>query len=106
MHDRGLAAGRRIACRVPDFRIVKTAPGDSLLRWPRYAGLRRACPGTSSRRTAEASRRAAGRWRTWPFGSEMLDNIAPLWLWAGKTVQRFQDRRAAFDGREILRGKK
>jgi hypothetical protein len=36
----------------------------------------------------------------------MLDNIAPLWLWARKTVQRFQDRRAAFDGREILRGKK
>jgi DNA-binding HxlR family transcriptional regulator len=38
--------------------------------------------------------------------SEMLDNVAPLWLWAGKTVQRFQDRRAAFDRREILRGKK
>src|SRR5260370_22203251 len=36
------------------------------------------------------------------LGSEMLDNIAPLWLWAGKTVQRFQDRRAAFDRREIL----
>jgi len=31
---------------------------------------------------------------------------APLWLWAGKTVQRFQDRRAALDRREILRGKK
>jgi DNA-binding HxlR family transcriptional regulator len=40
------------------------------------------------------------------LGSEMLDNVAPLWLWAGKTVQRFQDRRAAFDRREILRGKK
>jgi DNA-binding HxlR family transcriptional regulator len=40
------------------------------------------------------------------LGSEMLDNVAPLGLWAGKTVQRFQDRRAAFDGREILRGKK
>jgi hypothetical protein len=35
----------------------------------------------------------------------MLDNVAPLWLWAGKTVQRFQDCRAAFDRREILRGK-
>src|SRR6266849_4147173 len=40
------------------------------------------------------------------LGSEMLDNVAPLWLWAGKTVQRFQDCRAAFDRREILRGKK
>ena len=40
------------------------------------------------------------------LGSEMLDNVAPLWLWAGKTVQRFQDCRAAFDSREILRGKK
>jgi len=34
MHDRGLAAGRRIACRVPDFRIGNTAQGDSLPRWP------------------------------------------------------------------------
>jgi DNA-binding HxlR family transcriptional regulator len=40
------------------------------------------------------------------LGAEMLDNVAPLWLWAGKTVQRVQDRRAAFDRREILRGKK
>ena len=40
------------------------------------------------------------------LGSEMLDNVAPLWLWTGKSVQRFQDRRAAFDRREILRGKK
>jgi DNA-binding HxlR family transcriptional regulator len=40
------------------------------------------------------------------LGSEMLDNVAPLWLWAGKTVRRFQDRRGAFDRREILRGKK
>ena len=40
------------------------------------------------------------------LGSEMLDNVAPLWLWAGTTVQRFQDRRAAFDRREILGGKK
>ena len=39
------------------------------------------------------------------LGSEMLDNVAPLWLWAAKTVQRFQDCRAAFDRREILRGK-
>jgi hypothetical protein len=36
----------------------------------------------------------------------MLDNVAPLWLWAGKTVQVFQDRRAMFDRREIRRGKK
>jgi DNA-binding HxlR family transcriptional regulator len=40
------------------------------------------------------------------LGSEMLDNVAPLWLWAGRTVQRFQDCRAAFDRREMLRGKK
>jgi len=40
------------------------------------------------------------------LGSEMLDSVAPLWLWAGKTVQRFHDRRAAFDRREILRAKK
>src|ERR1700723_4642274 len=34
------------------------------------------------------------------LGSEMLDNVAPLWLWAAKSVQRFQDRRAGFDRRE------
>ena len=38
------------------------------------------------------------------LGSEMLDNVAPLWLWAGKTVQRFHDRRAVFDRRQTLRG--
>jgi DNA-binding HxlR family transcriptional regulator len=31
------------------------------------------------------------------LGSEMLDNVAPLWLWVAKSVQRFQDCRAAFD---------
>ena len=31
------------------------------------------------------------------LGSEMLDNVAPLWLWVAKSVQRFQDRRAVFD---------
>ncbi|SRR5258708_3632289 len=40
------------------------------------------------------------------LGLEMLDNVAPLFIWTGKTVQRFQDCRAAFDRREILRGKK
>jgi DNA-binding HxlR family transcriptional regulator len=34
------------------------------------------------------------------LGSEMLDNVAPLWLWVAKRVQLFQDCRAAFDGRE------
>ena len=33
------------------------------------------------------------------LGSEMLDNVAPLWLWVAKRVQRFQGCRAAFDGR-------
>jgi DNA-binding HxlR family transcriptional regulator len=33
------------------------------------------------------------------LGSEMLDNVAPLWLWVAKRVQRFQDCRAAFDHR-------
>jgi DNA-binding HxlR family transcriptional regulator len=33
------------------------------------------------------------------LGSEMLDNVAPLWLWVAKRVQRFQDCRAAFDRR-------
>jgi DNA-binding HxlR family transcriptional regulator len=32
-----------------------------------------------------------------PLGSEMLDNVAPLWLWVAKSVQRFQDCRSAFD---------
>jgi DNA-binding HxlR family transcriptional regulator len=32
------------------------------------------------------------------LGSEMLDSIAPLWLWVAKSVQRFQGCRATFDG--------
>jgi DNA-binding HxlR family transcriptional regulator len=35
-----------------------------------------------------------------PLGSEMLDNVAPLWLWVAQRVRRFQDRRAAYDRRE------
>src|SRR5580704_1078389 len=35
-----------------------------------------------------------------------VEGISQSWLWAGTTVQRFQDCRAAFDRREILRGKK
>lgn len=31
-----------------------------------------------------------------PLGIEMLDNIAPLWLWVAKNVRRFQDARAGF----------
>jgi DNA-binding HxlR family transcriptional regulator len=34
-----------------------------------------------------------------PIGFEMLDNIAPLWLWVAKRVKRFQDARDKFDGR-------
>jgi DNA-binding HxlR family transcriptional regulator len=34
-----------------------------------------------------------------PLGAEMLDNVAPLWLWVAKSVHRFQDARAAFDSR-------
>jgi DNA-binding HxlR family transcriptional regulator len=33
------------------------------------------------------------------LGSEMLDNVAPLWLWVAKRVQHFHDCRAAFDHR-------
>jgi DNA-binding HxlR family transcriptional regulator len=33
------------------------------------------------------------------LGSEMLNNVAPLWLWVAKNVQRFQDGRTAFDRR-------
>ena len=39
------------------------------------------------------------------LGSEMLDNVAPLWLWVAKSVQRFQDRRTAFDRRGFRPGK-
>jgi DNA-binding HxlR family transcriptional regulator len=34
-----------------------------------------------------------------PLGAEMLNNVAPLWLWVAKSVHRFQGARAAFDGR-------
>jgi DNA-binding HxlR family transcriptional regulator len=34
-----------------------------------------------------------------PLGTEMLDNVAPLWLWVAKSVRRFQDARGAFDRR-------
>lgn len=34
-----------------------------------------------------------------PLGTEMLDNVSPLWLWVAKSVHRFQDARTAFDGR-------
>ncbi len=34
-----------------------------------------------------------------PLGSEMLENIAPLWLWVAKSVRRFQDARAAYSNR-------
>jgi DNA-binding HxlR family transcriptional regulator len=33
------------------------------------------------------------------LGSEMLDNVAPLWLWVAKAVRRFQDARAAYNER-------
>jgi DNA-binding HxlR family transcriptional regulator len=36
-----------------------------------------------------------------PLGAEMLDNVAPLWLWVAKSVRRFQDARTAFDGRSM-----
>ena len=40
------------------------------------------------------------------LGAEMLDNVAPLWLWVAKSVQRFQDCRAAFDDRGLRTRKK
>ena len=40
------------------------------------------------------------------LGSEMLDNVAPLWLWVAKSVHRFQDCRTAFDHRGLRPGKK
>ena len=39
------------------------------------------------------------------LGSEMLDHVAPLWLWVAKSVQSFQGYRAAFDLRETRHGK-
>jgi DNA-binding HxlR family transcriptional regulator len=38
------------------------------------------------------------------LGSEMLDHVAPLWLWVAKSVQSFQGYRAAFDHRELRPG--
>ena len=32
-----------------------------------------------------------------PLGSEMLDNVTPLWVWVAKSVQSFQTCRVAFD---------
>src|SRR5271155_2289078 len=39
-----------------------------------------------------------------PLGSEMLDSVAPLWLWVAKSVQRFEACRATFDGRKLRPG--
>src|SRR5271167_2767185 len=39
------------------------------------------------------------------FGSEMLDNVAPLWLWAAKNVQRFQNCRVALDSHKHRPGR-
>src|ERR1700728_4324645 len=33
------------------------------------------------------------------LGSEMLDSVAPLWLWVAKSVRQFQGARTDFDGR-------
>jgi len=35
-----------------------------------------------------------------PLGAEMLDNVAPLWLWVATRVRRFQDSRNTFDRRQ------
>jgi len=34
------------------------------------------------------------------LGAEMLDNVAPLWLWVATRVQRFQGSRDVFDRRQ------
>jgi DNA-binding HxlR family transcriptional regulator len=34
------------------------------------------------------------------LGLEMLDNVAPLWLWVAKRVKRFEEARGRFEGRE------
>ena len=36
-----------------------------------------------------------------PLGTEMLNNVAPLWLGVAKSVRRFQDARATFDRRSM-----
>ena len=33
------------------------------------------------------------------LGAEMLDHVAPLWLWVAKSVSRFEKARAGFDRR-------
>jgi DNA-binding HxlR family transcriptional regulator len=38
------------------------------------------------------------------LGSEMLDQVAPLWLWVAKSVQSFHDYRVAFDRRQLRPG--
>lgn len=40
------------------------------------------------------------------FGCDMLDNVAPLWLWTANSVQRFQECRSTFDRRALRSGKK
>ncbi len=39
------------------------------------------------------------------FGCDMLDNVAPLWLWTANSVQRFQECRSTFDRRDLRPGK-
>jgi DNA-binding HxlR family transcriptional regulator len=39
------------------------------------------------------------------LGTEMLNNVAPLWLWVAKNVQHFQDSRTEFDHRKPRHGK-
>jgi DNA-binding HxlR family transcriptional regulator len=34
-----------------------------------------------------------------PIGIEMMEHVEPLWLWVAKSVGRFQQARAEFDGR-------
>jgi DNA-binding HxlR family transcriptional regulator len=38
------------------------------------------------------------------LGCEMLDSVAPLWLWVAKSVQRFEDCRVAFDSHKLCLG--
>src|ERR1700678_126995 len=39
------------------------------------------------------------------LGSEMLDNVAPLWLWVAKSVQRLRTSRAALESRKHRPGR-
>ena len=36
-----------------------------------------------------------------PLGIEMLEHVQPLWLWAARSVGRFQSARASFDARSL-----